>query len=223
MARKIRILITDDHALFREALHLMLEAEQDLEVVGQAQDAREALNRVAELLPDIVLMDISMPGLSSIEATQQIKRLYPQIHVLFITMHEDQEYILRCLQVGAAGYVLKDTPSSQLVSAIREVMRGGQYISPLALKKVMVDYLGRGRSLKIATISSYETLTAREKEILKLLAEGLSNKEVAVKLNISVKTADVHKSNLMRKLNIHDRSSLIKYAVRNKLVQFGHY
>jgi two-component system response regulator NreC len=221
MIRKTRILITDDHALFREGIHRMLEAESDLEVVGEAQDARDAINKVASLSPDIVLMDISMPGLSSIEAVQQIKKLRPDTKVLFLTMYDDQEYIGQCLKAEASGYVLKDTPSSQLISAIREITRGGQYISPLALKKICVDYLGRGR-LGAEMNSSYDSLTAREREVLKLLAEGLTNKEVAVKLNISAKTADVHKSNLMRKLNIHDRAELIKYAIRNKLIKIGH-
>jgi two-component system, NarL family, response regulator NreC len=222
MIRKTKILITDDHALFREGIHRMLETEQDLEVVGEAQDARDALNKVGELMPDIVLMDINMPGLSSIEAAQQIKKTHPNTKVLFLTMYDDQEYIVRCLKAEAAGYVLKDTPSAQLITAIREVTRGGQYISPLALKKVMVDYLGRGRSADTQLETSYETLTAREREVLKLLAEGLSIKEVAGKLTISAKTADVHKSNLMRKLDIHDRAELIKYAIRNKLIKVGH-
>jgi two-component system response regulator NreC len=219
MMRKIKILITDDHTLFREGIHRMLDAEQDLEVVGEAQDAREALNKVRDLFPDIVLMDISMPGLSSIETAHKIRKMYPKTKVLFLTMYDDQEYIVRCMKVNAAGYVLKDTPSSQLISAIREVTSGGQYVSPLALKKVMVDYLGRGRSPQERMVSSYDNLTGREREVLKLLADGLSNKEVAVKLKISAKTADVHKSNLMRKLDIHDRTELIKYAIRNKVIQ----
>lgn len=198
----------------------MLDAEQDLEVVGEAADAREALNKVRELGPDIVLMDIAMPGLSSIEAAQQIKKLRPDTKVLFLTMYDDQEYIVQCLKAEAAGYVLKDTPSSQLISAIREITRGGQYISPIALKKVMVDYLG-GRKPGDLT-ASYDQLTAREREVLKLLAEGNTTKEVASHLNISAKTADVHKSNLMRKLNIHDRAELIKFAIRNKLIQVNH-
>jgi len=222
MIRKTRILITDDHALFREGIHRMLDAEQDLEVVGEAQDAREALNKVRDLVPDIVLMDINMPGLSSIEAAQQIKKMRPETKVLFLTMYDDQEYIVRCMKADASGYVLKDTPSAQLISAIREITRGGQYLSPLALKKVMVDYLGRGRAPEDTIESSYDSLTAREREVLKLLAEGLSIKEVAVKLEISAKTADVHKSNLMRKLDIHDRAELIKYAIRNKLIKVGH-
>lgn len=218
MIRKIKILIADDHTLFRECLRAMLNSEQDLEVVGEAQDATEALNKVSKLLPDIVLMDISMPGLSSIEATQQIRKTHPETKVLFITMYDDQEYIVRCLKADAAGYVLKDTPSRQLVSAIREVIRGGQYVSPLALKKVIGDYLGHGHNLQKQLVSNYNSLTVREKEVLKLLAEGLSNKGVAVKLGISIKTADVHKSNLMRKLDIHTRSELVKYAIRNKLI-----
>lgn len=222
MTRKIKILIVDDHALFRECLRIVLNVEKDMEVVGEAQDAYEALKQVRSLSPDIVLMDINMPGVSSIEATQQIRREFPEIKVLFLTMHDDQEYILRCLNADASGYVLKDTPSNQLISALREVVRGGQYVSPLALKKVIVDYLGRGRGLHKQMVSSYSTLTTREKEVLKLLAEGLSNKEVAAKLDISIKTADVHKSNLMRKLDIHTRSELLKYAIRNKLITISH-
>lgn len=218
--KRIRILITDDHTLFREGIHHMLDAEQDIEVVGEAADAREALKKVRELTPDIVLMDISMPGLSSIEAARQIKKNYPRTKILFLTMHNDQEYIVQCLRVEANGFVLKDTPSSQLVSAIHEVNRGGQYISPSALKKVMVDYLG-GRKLT-GMKSDYEQLTAREREVLKLLAEGNTTKEVAAVLDISEKTAAVHKTNLMRKLNIHDRSQLVKYAIRHKLINVGH-
>jgi two-component system, NarL family, response regulator NreC len=221
MTGKIKILIADDHTLFREGIHRMLDAEIDLEVVGEAQDAGDAVNKVRELGPDIVLMDIAMPGSSSIEAVGQIKKINPDTRVVFLTMYDDQEYIVQCLKAEASGYLLKDAPSTQLISAIREVMRGGLYISPVALKKVTIDYEGRARS-GAQMEPTYEALTTREREVLKLLAEGLSTKEVAGKLSISAKTADVHKSNLMRKLNIHDRTELVKYAIRNKLIKVGH-
>lgn len=221
MISKTKIVIADDHTLFREGIHRMLDAEQDFEVVGEAQNAGEAVNKVRELAPDVVLMDIAMPGPSSIDAVGQIRKINPDTKVLFLTMYDDQEYIVQCLKAEAAGYLLKDAPSTQLISAIREVIRGNLYISPAALKKVTIDYQGRakaGAQMK----TTYDALTTREREVLKLLAEGLSTKEVAVKLSISAKTADVHKSNLMRKLNIHDRAELVKFAIRNKLIKIGY-
>jgi two-component system, NarL family, response regulator NreC len=221
MIRKTRILIADDHTLFREGIHHMLDAEQDMEVIGEAQDAGEAVNKVRELTPDVVLLDIAMPGPSSIDAVEQIKKISPDTKVLFLTMYDDQEYIVQCLKAEPAGYLLKDAPSTQLISAIREVIRGGLYISPVVLKKVTIDYQGRARA-GAQMEPTYESLTTREREVLKLLAEGLSTKEVGGKLGISAKTADVHKSNLMRKLNIHDRAELVKYAIRNKLIKISH-
>lgn len=219
MTGKIKILITDDHTLFRQGIHHLLETEKDLKVVGEAHDARDAISKVAALNPNVLLMDINMPGMSSITAAQLIKKSHPNIKILFLTMYDDQEYIVQCLKAEASGYVLKDTPSTQLIAAIREVMQGGQYISPGALKKINIKYTGTKVTPTINIESGYEKLTTREQEVLKLLAEGLSIKEVAVKLNISMKTADVHKSNLMRKLDIHDRAALIKFAIRNKLIR----
>ncbi|MEW6734115.1 MAG: response regulator transcription factor [Acidobacteriota bacterium] len=219
MKRKIRILITDDHTLFRECIHHMLDAVQDMEVIGEAANTREALNKVQELAPDVILMDIGMPGRSSIEAVQQIKKTHPNTKIIFLTMYDDQEYIIQCLKASADGYVLKDTPSSQLINGIREVTRGGQFISPLLLKKVMGDFLG---DRKLTGLNpDYERLTTREREILKLLAEGNSIKEIAANLDISERTAAVHKTNLMRKLNIHSRTELVKFAIRNKLIRVG--
>lgn len=220
MMKKTKIFITDDHALFRQGVRRLLEEVAEFEVVGEAQDAREAISKIRQIYPDILLMDINMPGLSSINAAQLIKKNNPKTKIIFLTMYDYPEYLISCLKAEAAGYILKDTTSTQLITAIRDVIKGKQYISPVLLKKIDVNYIDE-KVTNIQTQPEYEDLTGREKEILKMLAEGLSGKEIAVKLKISIKTVDVHKSNLMRKLNIHDRTELIKYAIRNRLICIG--
>jgi DNA-binding NarL/FixJ family response regulator len=214
MKGKIRVLLCDDHTLFREGIKAILKDEHSIEIVGEAEDGRQAVAKAHELHPDVVLMDIAMPDLSGFDATRRILHANPKAKVIVLTMYEEEEVINRCLAAGAAGYVLKDDPRAHLIHAIDVVNKGGQYMSSRALKKVVKQYV------KGATNSAmgYERLSDREREVLKLLADGLALKEIAVRLVLSVKTVDAHKTNLMRKLDLHDRSQLIKYAIQRKLI-----
>jgi len=178
-----------------------------MEVVGEAPNGGVAVEKAAETRPDLVLMDIGMPGLSSFEATRQIKKNRPETKVLFLTMYDDEDYLVEGMEVGANGYVLKDSPAAQLISAMRDVCRGGSYLSPRMLAQ-LVDDLPR-----------FATLTAREREVLKMLAEGNSVKEIACDLNLSVKTVEAHKFNLMRKLDIHNKAQLVQYAIQKKIIK----
>jgi len=214
---KIRILLTDDHTLFRQGIRTLLSAESDLEIVGEAANGAEAVEKVTEFRPDIVLMDIGMPGLSSFEATRQIKKARPDTKILFLTMYDDEDYLVQCMEVGASGYVLKDSPAQQLLAALRDVYRGGSYLSPRMLSQLVDDFRSR---IKTANRQPrFATLTAREKEILKVLAEGQSVKEIAAGLNLSVKTVEAHKFNLMRKLDIHNKAHLVQYAIQKKIIK----
>jgi len=214
---KIRILLTDDHTLFRQGIRTLLSAESDLEIVGEAANGAEAVEKVTEFRPDVVLMDIGMPGLSSFEATRQIKKLRPDTKILFLTMYDDEDYLVQCMEVGASGYVLKDSPAQQLLAALRDVYRGGSYLSPRMLSQLVDDF--RSRIKTAHRQPRFATLTAREKEILKLLAEGQSVKEIAAGLNLSVKTVEAHKFNLMRKLDIHNKAHLVQYAIQKKIIK----
>ena len=214
---KIRCLLVDDHTLFRQGVRRLLESESDFEVVGESPDGGDAADKARDLRPDVVLMDIGMPGLSSFEATRHIKKNRPETKVLFLTMYEDEDYLLQCLEVGAAGYVLKDTPAQQLVSAVRDVYKGGKYLSSQVLGKLVEDFRTRVRDSRMQPRMS--TLTPREREILKLLAEGNSVKEIAVLLGLSVKTVEAHKFNLMRKLDIHNKAQLVQYAIQKKIIK----
>jgi two-component system response regulator NreC len=214
---KIRILITDDHTLFRQGIKTLLSAESDIDIVGEAANGSEAVDKVTELRPDIVLMDIGMPGLSSFEATRQIKKVRPDAKILFLTMYDDEDYLVQCMEVGASGYVLKDSPAPQLLAALRDVYRGGSYLSPRMLSQLVDDF--RSRIKTAHRQPRFATLTAREKEILKFLAEGDSVKEIAANLNLSVKTVEAHKFNLMRKLDIHNKAHLVQYAIQKKIIK----
>src|SRR4030081_2948083 len=192
MAR-IRIMLADDHTLFRQGIRTLIASETDMEVVGEASNGGDAVEKSAEARPDVVLMDIGMPGLSSFESTRQIKKNRPETKVLFLTMYDDEDYLVECMEVGAGGYVLKDTPAAQLVSAIRDVNRGGSYLSPRMLAQLVDDFRTRIKSTN--RLPRFATLTTREKEVLKLLAEGNSVKEIAANLSLSVKTVEAHKFN----------------------------
>ncbi|HVA64557.1 MAG TPA: response regulator transcription factor, partial [Terriglobales bacterium] len=177
---KLRILLTDDHTLFRQGLRTLLDAEYDMQVVGEAHEGGEAVAQAAELKPDLVLMDIGMPGLASFEAVRQIRKQRPETKVMFLSMYDDEDYLQQCLEAGGSGYLLKDSPADQLISAIREVRRGGKYLSPRILSKLVEDISVRDPAERFKP--RLGTLTPRERETLKFLAEGLSVKEIAVQL-----------------------------------------
>lgn len=214
---KIRILLADDHTLFRQGIRQLISNENDMEVIGEAANGSDTVDKVGELRPDLVLMDIGMPGLSSFEATRQIKRNRPETKVLILTMYDDEDYLVEGMEVGANGYVLKDSPAQQLVSAIRDVCRGGSYLSPRMLSQLVDDFRTRIKSAN--RLPRFATLTTREREVLKLLAEGNSVKEIACDLNLSVKTVEAHKFNLMRKLDIHNKAQLVQYAIQKKIIK----
>ena len=215
MEKKITVLICDDHALFREGVKTVLSAQPDIEVVGEAADGKEAVVQAIRLYPHVVLLDISMPVLKGFEAVRRIRKARPDVKVLILTVYDDEDMVARCLDAGAAGYVLKDSPPLQLVYAIQTVYQGEQFLSPKVLTGVVRQYISQPADFK----GSYELLSDREREILVLLAEGQSLKDIATQLNLSVKTVDAHKVNLMRKLDLHDRSELIRYAIRKRLVE----
>jgi two-component system response regulator NreC len=215
MKGKIKVLLCDDHTLFREGIKAILKDETSIEIVGEAADGRQAVAKALELQPDVVLMDIAMPDLSGFDATRRIVQANAQAKVLILTMYEEEEVINRCLSAGASGYVLKDAPRAHLIHAIDVVNKGGQYMSARALKKVVQQYVKGAKG----AATGYERLSDREREVLQLLADGLALKEIATKLVLSVKTVDAHKTNLMRKLDLHDRSELIKYAIQRKLIR----
>ena len=213
----IRCILVDDHTLFREGLKRVLEAESDIQIIGEASNASEAVARVRELHPDVVLIDIGMPGMSSFEAARVITRESPGTRLIFLTMYEDEEYLLQCLDAGASGYILKDAPGPKLITAVREVSQGRKYLSPQVLGKLVDDLRARSQGPQIVARSS--TLTPREREVVKLIAEGNSVKEIAAMLGLSVKTIEAHKFNLMRKLNIHNKAQLVTYAIQKKIVK----
>jgi two-component system, NarL family, response regulator NreC len=214
---KIRILLTDDHTLFRQGLRTLLAAEPDIEIVGEASNASEAITFAQELRPDVVLMDVGMTGLSSFEATRQIRKQRPETRVIFLSMYDDEDYLSESVEIGASGYILKESPADQLVSAIREVHRGGNYLSPRLLARLVDDFRVQNRSSMRQP--RFGTLTKREREIMKLLAEGKSVKEAATEFNLSVKTVEAHKFNLMRKLDIHNKAQLVQYAIQKKVIR----
>ena len=214
---KIRVFLTDDHTLFRQGIRTLLSAEPDIEIAGESGDAAEAVERAPEVRPDVVLLDISMPGLSSFQAIRQLHKIRPETKVLLLTMYDDEDYLSESMESGANGYILKDSPAEQLVTAIREVHRGGSYMSPRMLAHLVDDFRSRARTDR--PVARFDTLTGREKEVLKLLAEGNSVKEIATDLDLSLKTVETHKFNLMRKLDIHNKAQLVQYAIQKKIIR----
>ena len=213
---KIRVLLADDHAILREGLRALLSLADDIDVVGEAADGQEAIDRVNVLQPDVVLMDVSMPGLGGLEATLQIRRQRPDTRILVLTQYEDPEYVRRFLQAGVSGYVLKKSAGADLAAAIRAVHRGGLVLDPEVAKEAL-----RAPAMPGGTSAArpYDTLTDREKQVLKLVAEGKANKEVAEILGISVKTAMSHREHLMEKLDLHSRTELIHFAIRAGVIR----
>lgn len=190
-----------------------------MEVAGEAANAADAVMLARQIRPDLVLMDIGMAGMSSFEATRQIRRERPETHVVFLSMYDDDDYLSECVDIGANGYILKDSPADQLLSAIREVQRGGSFLSPRLLTRLVNDFRVQGRTG--VRQARFDTLTKREREILKLLAEGKSVKEIATAFDLSVKTVEAHKFNLMRKLDIHNKAQLVQYAIQKKVIRLS--
>jgi DNA-binding NarL/FixJ family response regulator len=213
---KTRILLADDHGIVRKGLRFLLERQPDMEVVGEAKDGREAVRLSEELHPAIVIMDIAMPTLNGIDATAQIVKRDPKIGVIILSMHSDESYLVRVLTAGAKGYLLKDVAEMDLVRAVQAVAQGKSFFSPQISQALLEDYM---RQLNQRGLQdSYDLLTDREKEILQLLAEGKSNKEVAALLDLSVYTIETHRANLMQRLGLHSTAEIVLYAVRKKII-----
>ncbi len=214
---KIRVLLVDDHAIVREGVKMILAKEPDFEVVGEAQDGRQALELVERMKPNVVVMDISMPEMGGIEATQQVKERYAGVNVIALTMHEDESYVFKLLRAGASGYVLKRAAAQDLVQAVRAAAKGEAFLYPSVARKVVEDYLKRVEAGEER--ERYDGLTEREKEILTHIAEGLSNQQIAQKLYISIKTVQTHRAHILEKLGLHDRTELVRYAIRKGLIE----
>ncbi|HMZ50839.1 response regulator transcription factor [Candidatus Sumerlaeota bacterium] len=217
--REIRLLVADDHTIVRQGLRKLLETEPGVEVVGEATDGRDAVTKAMDLMPDIVLMDLSMPGLHGLEATRQITKRLPKTRVLILSMHKNEAYVLQALQSGASGFVLKDSASEEVLTAIRSVSRGDSYLSPSISRVLIEDYLRLSTPGAGGAKSLYDTLTVREREIFQLLAEGLKNQEIAERLHVSVKTVETHRAHIMEKLNLNNIAELVKYSIEIGIVQ----
>jgi DNA-binding NarL/FixJ family response regulator len=214
--KKIRVLLADDHKMIRAGLRLVLAQQADIMIAGEADDGREAVTLAAELKPDVVVMDVGMPNLNGIEASLQIKQARPETAIVMLSMHSDEGYILRALRAGAAGYILKDSAEADLVGAVHAVAEGKSFFSPKVSRILLEDYMRKLK--KTGAEDSYDLLSAREREILQLVAEGKSSKEVANLLNLSVYTVETHRGNIMQKLNLRGIPELILYAVRKGIV-----
>jgi two-component system response regulator NreC len=215
-SEKRGVLIAEDHTLIREGLRSLISSHPDLEVIGEAADGREALLLVEKLHPALVLMDLSMPRMGGIEAIRRIKKDWPNLKVLAVTVNDSEEFVLAALQAGADGYILKDSSHAELIQAIRNILAGKRVLSPSISGKVIEGYLSRKMAESVQ--SSWETLTLREREVLKLIGEGNKSKEIADYLCISLHTVEKHRSNLMEKLDLHSASALTSYAIKKGLV-----
>ena len=212
---KISLLLVDDHVVVRMGLRMLFESEPDIEILGEAGSAQEAIDAASRLNPAVILMDIGLPDLSGIDATRAIKKSMPNIYVVALTIHEDQEYFFKMLEAGASGYVPKRAAPEELLTAIRTAARGEVYLYPSLAKLLVKDYLGQTHP----QVAPENALTSREKEVLQYLANGSSNEEIASALVISSKTVERHRENIMRKLNLHSRSELVRYAIRKGIIK----
>lgn len=209
--KKIRILLADDHTMVRQGFRLILAAQPDMEVVGEAGDGRQAVELAEQLRPDLVVMDVAMPGLNGIEATRRLAQSSPCTRVLALSMHKDSVYVREILRAGARGYLLKDSIDRDLLAAVRSVARGEGYLSPAISEAVLTDY-------RKHVSDPLDLLSSREREVLQMIAEGKTNKEIAVALNLSVYTVDAHRGRVMEKLNLHSTGELVRFAMRNGLI-----
>lgn len=215
---KIRLILVDDHQIVRAGLRMLFSAEPEVEIIGEANSGEEAVAMAEALRPDVVLMDLAMPGIGGAEATRRIKAAQPQVAVLALTMHEDEEYFFEMLAAGASGYVPKRAAPNDLMSAIRIVNQGDVYIYPSLARLLVKDFIHRSEAV---APDAREELTAREQEVLTFIAEGNTNREIAEALVISIKTVDRHRENIMRKLQLHNRVELVKYAIEKGLISVG--
>jgi two-component system response regulator NreC len=218
--QKIRVLLADDHAIVREGVRLCLEGMGDLEVVGEAEDGYGAVRLTGQLAPDVAVLDVTMPRLNGIETLRQIRRDHPKTAVVMLSMHDNEAYVTQALQAGARGYVLKRTAGTELASAIRAAHAGEVYLHPGVAKRVVADYLQRLGPEELSA-APHDRLTPREREVLQLAAEGLTTREIADQLVVSSKTAEHHRASAMTKLNLHSQTELVKYAIRNGLIEAG--
>lgn len=209
--KRIRILLADDHAVVRQGFKMILDAQPDMEIVGEAGNGREAVELVEELKPDVVVMDVAMPELNGIEATRRVASSVPHTRVIALSMHKDSVYVREVLRAGARGYLLKDSGAGDLVSAVRAVAQGEGYLSPAVSDAVLDDY-------RKHVTNPIDLLSSREREVLQMLAEGKTNKEIAGVLNLSVYTVDAHRGRIMEKLNLHSINELVRFAVRNGMI-----
>jgi DNA-binding NarL/FixJ family response regulator len=211
MTRKTRILLADDHAVVRQGFGRILAAESDMEIVGEAGNGREAVEMAGKLKPEVVVMDVSMPELNGIEATRRLVKSLPYTKVLALSMHKDSVYVREILRAGARGYLLKDSSGQDLIAAVRSLAKGEGYISPAVSGAVLADY-------RQHVTDPIDLLTSREREVLQMIAEGQTNKDVAGKLNLSVYTVDAHRGRIMEKLNLHSTGEMVRFAMRNGLI-----
>ena len=214
--KNIRILLADDHTVVRKGLRLLLESHPGFQVIGDAADGRDAVSLAGEHTPDVVVMDVAMPGLNGIEAARQISAKLPHTAIVFLSMHSDESYVLKALKAGARAYLLKDSAEHDLIAAVIAVSEGKAFFSPAISKMMVEDYMRQMQERHIE--DSYELLTTREREVLQLLAEGKNNKEVAAILNLSLYTVETHRGNILQKLNLHSGAELILYAIRKGVI-----
>lgn len=216
MDNKKRVLVVEDHTIVREGLNMLLLSVPEYEIVGEAQDGIEAVRAVERLEPDLILMDLSMPRMNGFEAIREVKSRFPEIKILVLTVHKTEEHVLEAFQAGADGYLLKYAAKDELFLALKSVFEGRSFLSPLISDKVIDGFVEGARSIK--ETSAWDTLTSRERQVLKLIAEGYANKEIAEHLFISVKTVETHRSNIMKKLDLHNASEITAYAMKRGLL-----
>ncbi len=214
-AKPITVVLADDHRIVREGLHALLKVEPGLTVLGEAGDGLEAIEMVKKLSPDVVVLDLMMPGLNGLEAARQIRKERPQTGIVILSMYDDEGFVLEALANGSSGYVLKDAGSADLARAVREVAAGHRYLSPSLSDRAIEAYQRLGHA---GTLDKYDTLTTREREVLQLSVEGHTNSEIATRLGISVRTAETHRSKVMHKLGVHTQTDLIRYALRRGII-----
>jgi DNA-binding NarL/FixJ family response regulator len=216
----VRVLVVDDHDLVRAGIRALLDKSPDINVVGEAGGGREALRLIGDLDPDVVLLDISLPELNGLEVAEKVRKEFPRTRILFLSMHANEEYVAQALKVGAVGYVLKRATTGELEFAIRSAKKGEIFLSPAISNKVLADYVARlrGDDKRASDANPYDKLTARQREILQLIAEGRSTKEIARTLQVSFNTVAVHRAHLMKRLDIHDLAGLVRYAIQSGII-----